>query len=103
MEERFSHTADQEARLSAENNAEFQDESLAFLNKDREYFQYNSRDLVYLISPLMSQLQTSLRKFGVSYIGPLVIYKIIITYGHRTSHLTYGQQHCQNSIGTEES
>ena len=28
---------------------------LALLNKDREYFQYNSRDLVYLISPLTSQ------------------------------------------------
>ena len=29
---------------------------LAILKKDREYFQYNSGDLVYLISPLTSQL-----------------------------------------------
>ena len=29
---------------------------LALLNKDREYFQYNSGDLIYLISPLTSQL-----------------------------------------------
>ena len=47
------------------------------MNKDREFFQYNSRDLVYLISPLTSQLRTSSRKFGVNYVGPLVIYKII--------------------------
>ena len=50
---------------------------LALLNKDREYFQYNSGDLVYLISPLTSQLRTSSRKFGVNYVGPLVIYKIV--------------------------
>ena len=47
------------------------------LNKDREYFQYNSGDLVYLISPLTSQLRTSSRKFGVEYVGPLVVYKIV--------------------------
>ena len=47
------------------------------LNKDREYFQYNSGDLVYLISPLTSQLRTASRKIMVKYVGPLVIYKII--------------------------
>ena len=47
------------------------------MNKDREFFQYNSRDLVYLISPLTSQLRTSSRRFGVNYVGPLVIYKIV--------------------------
>ena len=46
-------------------------------NKDREYFQYNSGDLVYLISPLTSQLRTSSRKLGVNYVGPLVVYKIV--------------------------
>ena len=50
---------------------------LALLNKDREYFQYNSGDIVYLISPLTSQLRTSSRKFGVNYVGPLVVYKIV--------------------------
>ena len=50
---------------------------LALLNKDREYFQYSSGDLVYLISPLRSQLRTSSRKFGVNYVGPLVVYKIV--------------------------
>ena len=50
---------------------------LALLNKDREYFQYNRGDLVYLISPLTSQLRTSARKFGVHYVGPLVVYKIV--------------------------
>ena len=50
---------------------------MALLNKDREYFQYSSGDLVYLISPLTSQLRTSSRKFGVNYVGPLVVYKIV--------------------------
>ena len=55
----------------------FKMKRLALLNKDREYFQYNSGDLVYLISPLTSQLRTSSRKFGVNYVGPLVVYKIV--------------------------
>ena len=50
---------------------------LALLNKDQEYFQYNSGDLVYLISPLMRQLRAASRKIMVKYIGPLVVYKII--------------------------
>ena len=50
---------------------------IALLNKDREFLQYNSGDLVYLISPLTSQLGMSSRKFGVNYVGPLVIYKIV--------------------------
>ena len=50
---------------------------LALLNKDPEYFQYNSGDLVYLISPLSSQLRTASRKIMVKYVGPLVVYKII--------------------------
>ena len=50
---------------------------LALLNKDREFFQYSSGDIVYLISPLTSQLKMSSRKFGVNYVGPLVIYKIV--------------------------
>ena len=47
------------------------------INKDREYFQYNSRDLVYLISPLTSQLRTASRKVAIRYVGPLVIHKIV--------------------------
>ena len=47
------------------------------MNKDHEFFQYNSRDLVYLISPLISQLRTTSRKIMVKYVGPLAVYKII--------------------------
>ena len=47
---------------------------LALLNK---YFQYNSEDLVYLISPLMSQLRTAFRKIMVKYVGTLAVYKIV--------------------------
>ena len=50
---------------------------LALINKDREFFQYNSGDLVYIISPLTSQLRTASRKIAVKYVGPLVIYKIV--------------------------
>ena len=56
---------------------DFKMRPLALLNKDREYFQYNSGDLVYLISPLTSQLRTASRKIMVKYVGPLVVYKII--------------------------
>ena len=50
---------------------------IALLNKNREFLQYNSGDLAYLISPLTSQLSTSSRKFGINYVGLLVIYKIV--------------------------
>ena len=55
----------------------FRMKHLALINKDREYFQYNSGDLVYLISPLTSQLRTASRKVAIKYVGPLVIYKIV--------------------------
>ena len=55
----------------------FKMKHLAFLNKDREYIQYNSGDLVYLISPLTTQLRTSSRKVAINYVGPLVVYKIV--------------------------
>ena len=47
------------------------------MNKDRDYFQYNSRDLVYIISPLMIQLRTASRKIAIKYVGPFAIYKFI--------------------------
>ena len=56
---------------------DFKTRQLALLNKDLEYFQYNSGDLVYLISPLTNQLRTVSRKIMVIYVGPLAVYKII--------------------------
>ena len=47
----------------------FKMKCLALLNKDREYFQYNSGDLVYLISPLTTELRTSSRKVAINYVG----------------------------------
>ena len=98
----------------------FKMKQLALLNKDREFFQYNSRDLVYLISPLTSQLRMSSRKFGVNYVGLLVIYKIVDLHNYllmtiegqlmrglfehektQASQKTYGQRQCQNFIRTE--
>ena len=51
---------------------------LAIINKDRSFFQYNSGNFMYIISPLTSQLQTSSRKVAVTYVGHLVIYKLLI-------------------------
>ena len=56
---------------------DFQMKRLTLINKDREDFQYNSRDLVYIISPLTSQLRTASRKVSIKYVGPLVVYKIV--------------------------
>ena len=61
---------------------DFKTRQLALLNKDCEFFQYSSKDLVYLISPLMSQLRTASRKIMVKYVGPLVVYKIIDPYNY---------------------
>ena len=47
------------------------------INKDRAFFQYNSGDLVYIISPLMSQLYKASRKVMIKYVGLVVIYKIL--------------------------
>ena len=55
---------------------------LALMNKGRDYFQYNSGDLVYIISPLTSQLRTSSRKITIKYIGPLAVYKTIDPHNH---------------------
>ena len=56
---------------------DFQMKRLALINKDREDFQYNSRDLVYIISPLTSQLRMASRKVSIKYVGPLAVYKIV--------------------------
>ena len=47
------------------------------INKDRGNFQYKGGDLVYIISPLTSQLRTNSWKIAVKYVGPVVIYKIV--------------------------
>ena len=55
----------------------FKSQRLAMINNNRENFQYQGGDLVYIISPLTGQLRTNSRKISVKYIGPVVIYKII--------------------------
>ena len=61
---------------------DFKTKQLALLHKDCDFFQYNSGDLVYLISPLMSQLRTTSRKIMVKYVGPLVVYNIIDSHNY---------------------
>ena len=50
---------------------------IAMINKDRAFFQYNSRDLVYIIFPLTSQLCTASRKIMIKHVGSVVVYKIV--------------------------
>ena len=50
---------------------------IAMINKDRAFFQYNSGDLVYIISPLTSQFHTTSIKIMIKYVGPVVVYKIV--------------------------
>ena len=50
---------------------------LTMINKNRENFQYRGGDLVYIISPLTSQLRTNSQKIVVKYVDPVVIYKIV--------------------------
>ena len=50
---------------------------LSLINNDRDDFQYNSGDLVYIISLLTSQLRTASRKVSIKYVGPLAIYKLV--------------------------
>ena len=47
------------------------------INKDRENFQYKGEVLVYIISPLTSQLKTNSQKITVKYLGQVVVYKIV--------------------------
>ena len=56
---------------------QFKSKLLAMINRDHEYFQCNSGDLVYIISPLTRQLRTTSRKVTIKYVGPLVIYKTV--------------------------
>ena len=60
---------------------------LAMINKDRENFQYKGGDLVYIISPLTSQLRTNSWKIAIKYVGPVVIYKIVDPHNY-SSYLT---------------
>ena len=55
----------------------FKSKRSAMINKDRGFFQYRGGDLVYIISPLTSQLHTASCKVAIKYVGPVVIYKII--------------------------
>ena len=56
---------------------DFRSRRLAVINKNRNFFQYNSGDLLYIISLFTSQLGNSSKKEAIAYVGPLVVYKII--------------------------
>ena len=47
------------------------------INNNYKDYQYSSVDLLYIISPLTSQLRTNSRKVTIKYIVPKVIYKIV--------------------------
>ena len=60
----------------------FKSQRLAMINQNRENFQYRGGDLVYIISPLTSQLRMNSQKIAVKYVGPVVIYRIIGPYNY---------------------
>ena len=51
----------------------FKSKRLAMIKKDRAFFQYKSGALIYIISPLTSQLHTKPCKVAVKYVGCVVI------------------------------
>ena len=54
----------------------YKSKRLAMISKDRAFYQYKGRDLVYIISPLTTQLHTASCKVTIKYVGPVVIYKM---------------------------
>ena len=60
----------------------FKSKRLAMINKDRAFFQYQGGDLVYIISPLTSQLHTASCKVTIKYVDPVLIYKIIDSHNY---------------------
>ena len=52
------------------------------INKNRAFFQYKRGNLVYIISPLTSQLCTALCKVAIKYVGPVVVYKIVASHSY---------------------
>ena len=60
----------------------FKSRRLAVINKDRENFQYRGGDLVYIISPLTSQLCTASHKEAIKYVGPVVVYKTVESHNY---------------------
>ena len=62
----------------------FKSKRLAMTNKDKAFFQYKSGDLIYIISPLTSQLHMVSCKVAIKYVGPVVIYKIIDPHNYFT-------------------
>ena len=46
---------------------------LGLIDEDINNFQYNSGDLVYIISPLTSQLWMASTKVSIKYVGPLAV------------------------------
>ena len=60
----------------------FKSQRLAMINKDRENFQYTGGDLVYIISPLTSQLRTNSWKIAVKYVSPVVVYKTVDAHNY---------------------
>ena len=56
---------------------DFKSKRLAMIYKEVSFLQYNRGDLVYILSPLTSQLCTASRKVIIKYVDPVVMYKIL--------------------------
>ena len=75
------------------------------INKDRENFHYRGGDLVYIISPLTSQLRTVLWKIAIKYVGQCdngVSIKAVHSSSVWTNHKIFNRiSHVKPSRGSE--
>ena len=78
----------------------FKSKRLAMINKDGMFFQYNSGDLVYIISPLTCQLQIESRKVMIKYVGPIVVYKIIDLHNYLL--MTLDKKSCKDCLSMRD-
>ena len=61
---------------------QFKSKWFMMINKTLGSFPYNSRDIVYITSPLTSQLRAASRKVAIKYVGTSVIYKIVYPHNY---------------------
>ena len=56
--------------------------------------------LVYIISPLTSQLQTASRKVLIKYVGPIVVYTMIDPHNYLL--MTLDGKFCEDYLSTRD-
>ena len=63
----YYEAPEQENKVPTKHSFQFQIQEVSNDYKDRAFFQYKSGDLVYIISPLTSELHTASQKVTIKY------------------------------------